>query len=134
MQIDISSLLEEDLFQFSHSAAEGGENAGRNTWNAALRDASTRRPPLLGTDEQLEAFRDWVADFGAWDAEEIAAWSAEEINALFLQFVSGDVREAGADDLGSLNWEEYQKDAEAGRVPSYLYKDGSGRIFYDLSH
>ena len=133
MQIDISALLEEDLFQFSHSAAEGGENAGRNTWNAALRDASTRRPPLLSTDEQLESFRAWVADFGAWDAEEIAAWSAEEINALFLQFISGDVREAGADDLGSLGWEEYQKNAEAGRVSSYLYRDESGRIFYDLS-
>lgn len=133
MQIDISALLEEDLFQFSHSAAEGGENAGRNTWNAALRDASTRRPPLLSTEEQLEAFRDWVSDFGAWDAEEIAAWSAEEINALFLQFVSGDVRNAGEDDLASLDWEEYQKDAEAGRVPSYLYKDESGRIVYDLS-
>ena len=133
MQIDISSLLEEDLFQFSHSAAEGGENAGRNAWNAALHDASTRRPPLLSTEEQLEAFRYWVADFGAWSAEEIAAWSAEETNALFLQFISGDVREAGADDLGSLDWEEYQKDAEAGRVPSYLSKDEAGRILYDLT-
>lgn len=132
MHIDITALLKEDLFRFSHSVAEGGDNAGRNTWNAALEDAKTRRPPLLDTPEKIEAFHDWVRDFGAWDDDEIAAWSEDENNALFLQFIAGDVREAGADDLGSLDWDEYQKDAEAGRAPSYLYKDESGRIFYDL--
>lgn len=96
MRIDITSLSEADLFTFSHSRAEGGEDAGKNTWNAALEDASTRRPPLLATPEAIEAFKDWVKDSGGWTKDEIDAWTDEECNALFLQWVSGDVRECPA--------------------------------------
>ena len=134
MEIDITSLLSEDLFNFSHSAAEGGYNAARNTWNAALEDARTRRPPLLDTEEKLDAFRDWAGDFGAWDDDERNGWTPEECNALFLQFISGDVREAGADCLDELDWDQYPEDAESGRIPGHLYRTNEGRIFYSLSH
>jgi hypothetical protein len=96
MQIDITALSEADLFTFSHSAAEGGDDAGRNTWKAALEDASTRRPSLLSSPEAIESFKDWVKDFGAWSEDERNAWTDDECNALFLQWVAGDVRECPA--------------------------------------
>lgn len=104
MEINITSLLEEDLFQFSHSAYEGGENAGRNTWNAAKEAAATA--PILRSEEELEAMRGWAKSSGGWTREEIDAWDAEELNALFLQLVSGDVRSAGWDSLEEAEWDD----------------------------
>lgn len=133
MEINITSLLSLDMFAFSHSRMEGGDNAGQNTWNAAKEDSASRKPPLLATDEALEAFRDWVKDFGAWSEEEITAWDATECNALFLQFIAGDVREAGADDLESLDWDEYENDCQSGRIAGNLFRSEDGQIFYTLS-
>lgn len=101
MDINITSLLGTDMYEFSHSAAEGGENAGRNTWKAALEGPR----PLLNTPEEVEAFRGYVKKFGAWDYEEIAAWDENECQALFLQFIAGDVRECPAI-LDAIEFEE----------------------------
>lgn len=96
MNINITSLLELDMFTFSHSAAEGGQNAGPETWNAAKEDAKDRKPPLLDTEEKLVAFRDWVGESGGWTREEINGWDSVECNALFLQWIAGDVRQCPA--------------------------------------
>ena len=92
MEINITHLLETYLFPFSHSRAEGGENAGPNTWNAALNGPR----PLLNTPEEFEAFRDFAESTGGWDEEEVTSWDENECQALFLQFISGDVRECPA--------------------------------------
>lgn len=94
MEINITSLLELDCFNLSHSRAEGGENAGRNTWNASKEQAD--ETALLDTEEKLQAMRDFVKSSGGWSKEEIAAWSNQELNALFLQWVAGDVRQCSA--------------------------------------
>jgi hypothetical protein len=134
MEINITSLLETDLFAFSHSAHEGGENAGRNTWNAAKDEAATA--PLLQTPEQLDAMRGWAKRSGGWNKEEIAAWDDCELNALFLQLIAGDVREAGWDCLDSEVW---MKDGDlmdsmtGERAENCLiFKTESGEIFYYL--
>lgn len=134
MEINITSLLEEDLFQFSHSAHEGGENAGRNTWNAAKE--AGKDSPILQTPEQLQALRDYVKGFGAWDAEEITGWDDAECNALFLQFVSGDVRSAGWDSLDEAEWDDEGalidsctgERSESGNI----FRTDDGEIFYSL--
>ena len=133
MEINITSLLTEDLFQFSHSQAEGGENAGRNTWNAAKGEAATA--PLLSTPEQLQSLRDYVRGFGAWDAEEIEAWDEVECNALFLQLVAAETREAGWDSLDEAEGEEGSlvnsrtgERAEAGRI----YRGDDGNLYFYL--
>ena len=137
MEIDITSLSDLDCFQLSHSRAEGGQDAGRNTWEASKAQAADT--PLLDTEEKLQAMRDFARSSGGWTAEEIAEWSAEEINALFLQWVAGDVREAGADSLDEIDWDEYQQDAEAGRISGRLYRgdieghEAYGRVFFSLS-
>jgi hypothetical protein len=130
MYIDITPLLELDCFDLSHSQAEGGENAGRNTWNASKEQA--QKTPLLDTEDKLEAMRDFARSSGGWTREEIAAWSAEEVNALFLQWVAGDVRQAGADSLDEIDWEEYEEMAMEGRIPSNLSKGDDGQISFYL--
>lgn len=96
MEIDISSLLENRAFDLSHSQAEGGPNAGRNTWQASLDLAEETDPPILDTEEKLQAMRDFARSSGGWDDEECAAWSPQEVNALFLQWVAGDTRQMPA--------------------------------------
>ena len=132
MYIEITSLLELDCFPLSHSRAEGGDNAGRNTWHASKEQA--KETPLLDTEEKLEAMRDFARSSGGWTREEIAAWSAEEINALFLQWVAGDVREAGADSLEEIEWQEYESQASKGRISSNLSKGEDGRIYFYLGN
>ena len=132
MYIEITSLIELDCFPLSHSRAEGGENAGRDTWNASKDQA--KETPLLDTEEKLEAMRDFARSSGGWTREEVEAWSAEEINALFLQWIAGDVREAGADSLEEIDWNEYESQASEGRISSNLSKDDDGRIYFYLGN
>lgn len=135
MEINITSLLEEDLFQFSRSRMEGGENAGRNTWNAA-KEAGTDSP-ILTTPEELQALRDYVKGFGAWDAEEIAGWDDTECNALFLQLIAGDVRGAGWDSLEDAEWDDEggiidSRTGERSESCGHLYRGDNGAIYYYL--
>jgi len=149
MQIDITSLLEKDQFPLSHSRAEGGQNAGQETWQASLEAAKETR--LLDTEEKLQAMRDFARSSGGWTEEDIAAWSDQEINALFLQWVAGDVRqcpaildeitfEERADSLDEIDWQEYEKQAESGRISGSLSRgniEGSesfARVFFYLGN
>jgi hypothetical protein len=130
MEINITSFVQnEDPFDYSHSAAEGGPHAGRNTWTAA----KTMAPTLLDTPEKIEALRDYVKDFGAWDKEEIAAWDDAECNALFVQLISGDMREANMEDIEGFDWDQYEKDAEKGSISGNIYRGDDGQIYYILS-
>jgi hypothetical protein len=130
MQVNITSLLETDLFPFSHSCAEGGQDAGQNTWNAALNGPR----PLLSTPEEIQAFKDWTADFGAWDEQERDSWSDNEAQALFLQFIAGEVRQTGADSLEDMDWDKYEEGCEAGQYSSNLFRTEDGQIFFSLYH
>lgn len=132
MEIDITDFFNNaDAFQFSHSIAEGGKTAGPDTWNAAKREGS--EAPLLTTPDQLDALRLYVKDFGAWSAEEIAAWNATECNALFIQLVSGDMREADLDnEPNDKAWAEYERRSEEGNCSSNIFRSAD-RIYYSLS-
>lgn len=91
MEIDITRFLAEAApMDYSASVAEIGQNAGRDTWNAAIEDSPDFM--MLDDDEKRDAFRAYVRGFGAWSDEEIAAWSDVELNALFIQIISGDIR------------------------------------------
>jgi hypothetical protein len=132
MQIEITTLLEMDCFTLSHSAYEGGENAGQNTWNASKKEAENT--PLLNTPEKLQAMRDFARESGGWNQEEIAEWSDNELNALFLQWIAGDVREFGADSLDEIDWEEAEKMQSKGQAPSNIFKGDDGRIYFYLGN
>ena len=147
MEIEITSLLELDSFALSHSAYEGGENAGRNTWQASLSQAE--ETPLLDTPEKLQAMRDFARESGGWDAKERAAWSPQEINALFLQWIAGDVRQcpsldqaygpddgqfSTADSLDEIDWPATIEMQIEGNAPSNLFQGDDGKIYFTLSN
>lgn len=130
-ELDITALLDVDMWPFSHSVAEGGQNAGSATWNAAV--AFVTATPFLSM-ESTDDVRRYFAKFGAWSPDELSAMSHIEINALLLQFIAGDIREASDDDtLAGIDWEAYQRDAEAGRISGGMFRDGAGRVYVELS-
>lgn len=131
MEIDITDFFNNaDAFQFSHSIAEGGKTAGLDTWNAAKREGD--ESPLLKTEDEISTFRRYVRDFGAWSAEEIAAWDATECNALFIQLISGDMRESGLDnEPDDAAWAEYERRSEEGNCPSNIFRSAD-HIYYCL--
>jgi len=121
---------------YSASVAEIGANAGAHTWRAAVDDSPDYM--LLGTEEKREAFRDHIKGFGAWSDEEVAAWPDVELNALFLQMIAGDMREADLHaGMTPEEWAEYQEAAEAGRVSGCIFGgplSTDGQIYYYLGN
>lgn len=110
---------------YSASQAEIGPDAGAITWNNAI-DAA---PTLLKTADHLRDFRHYMKGFGAWSDAEIKAWSKRECNALLLQLISGDIREADLDTLAP-DWVKYQADSEAGQISGRLFCGTDGEVYY----
>ena len=132
MQINITRFYNEACpMDYSASVAEIGSNAGPDTWQAAKDDAGDWN--MLDTDEKRQSFRDWVKESGGWSHEEIAAWDNVEINALFVQWVSGDIRECLEWDVEDV-WANYEEMAQAGRVSSNLWRDDQWQVFFSLDH
>lgn len=126
MEINITRLFKTiNPKYYSASRAELGPDAGAITWNNAI-DAA---PRLLKSKDQLQAFAQYVYGFGAWSEAEIKAWSVKDCNALLLQLISGDIREADLDTLAP-DWIKYQADSEAGRISGRLFCGIDGDIYY----
>lgn len=139
MEIDITDFVTyNETWAFSGSIMTHGPNASRQTWNAAKEEAS--RAPLLKTESELDAMRAWMKDTGAWDKAEREAMSVQELNALFIQLVSGDMRESGMDDcdIEDFDWSEYYERASDGQISGNISRcdiegnEAFGRIFYYL--
>ena len=133
MEIDITSfMLDADPFDFSASRAERGDDAGPQTWRNAMREADTT--PLLTTSDQLDALRQWARESGGWTRKEIAAWSDQKCNALFIQIISGNMREAGMDecDLEDFDWAAYEEAERQGRISGGIYRTSDGKFFFYL--
>ena len=123
-EIDVTPLLASpgfDPWDCSNSVANLGQDAGKLTWQASQRAASS----LVLSEGQKDAFRDFVRSSGGWDDEEIASWTEAELTALCVQWIAGDVRESFGDDLpddpAEWDWVEYNERAERGSVSSTLY-------------
>lgn len=138
-EIDITAFFVEDAAprDYSASAAELGQDAGAITWRHALEDSEEDGELFFLKDEESRAaFRDYVRGFGAWEDEEINAWDNRELNALFLQMVAGDIREA--DELFGneaapygIDWPAYESaDCTAGRLFLADVGEAAGRVFF----
>jgi hypothetical protein len=122
-------------FEYSASVAERGQNAGKETWANALAEGASA--PLLKDADEIEALRDFMKGFGAWDDEEIAGWSEAECNALFIQYISGDMRELEAlamDDNGEIDWKRAEELSQEGRINGNLCRGSDGEIYYYLGN
>lgn len=140
MEIDVTAFVNgSDAGDYSASRMELGDDAGRITWANAKREAADA--PMLTTEAQLDALRQWACDSGGWSRDEIAAWSDEECNALFIQIVAGELRElesVASDDDGEIDWTLARELWEDGRISGCLYPcdvpghPAFGRLFYSL--
>lgn len=133
MELDITEFFNNaEPFEYSASAAELGDNAGHITWQNACNSEFV----ILHTEDEKDAFREYVKWFGAWSDDEIEAWTDRELNALFIQLVSGDMREGGLyPGMTDEEWSTYEKDAMGGRVSGNIYGGPlsvDGRIYYSL--
>lgn len=135
-EIDITDFLSDDdasPYEFSASAAELGQCAGKITWRNSMDRAQDNA--LLTTQDQIDALKAYVKGFGAWDDTEIEGWSDQECNALFIQLISGDLRESGlADsDPDEFDWTEYEARASEGQISGNIFRADDGRVYYSLS-
>jgi len=133
MKLDITNFASnEDPCEFSASAMELGSDAGRITWNNAVRAAGET---AWVDGASRDAFEAWAKEFGAWDVAEIKAWSLEECNALLIQYISGDLREleslcySDADAYG-IDWQEAEKLSQAGTIGGNIFKGDDGRLYF----
>ena len=134
-EIDVTPLLASpgfDPWDCSNSIANLGQNAGKLTWQASQRAASS----LVLSEGQKEAFRDFVRSSGGWSDEETAAFSDADLTALCVQWIAGDVHEGFGDDLpddpAEWDWADYDERAERGSVPPTLYLH-DGKLFWSCA-
>ena len=94
MELKISAFIHNyDMFDFAHSAFEGGQMAGVNTWNSAIHASKNDKDILFVNEKNRNEIENYVREFGAWSIEEIQSWNDYELNALLLQFIAGSYRE-----------------------------------------
>ncbi len=113
---------------YSASCAEIGQNAGPDTWRAAMDDADDY---AYINDATREAFKAFVLSSGGWNETEVNAFTDTELNALFLQWIAGDKRESDLDNAVP-DWAQYEIDSQAGQCPSNIFKAADGQIYYSL--
>jgi hypothetical protein len=130
MELEITRLFQEIApMDYSASAAELGQSAGRITWGHAVEDAPDFMP--LDDDEKRDAFRAFVRSSGGWSAEEIAAWSDVELNALCLQWIAGDMREGDISaDSTPEDWAEYERRASEGQCAGRIFRADDGKVYF----
>lgn len=127
MDLDITTFfMQAAPMDYSASVAEIGANAGQATWRAACDDSEDY--PILDSDEKREAFRSFVRSSGGWTADEIAAWSDKELNALCIQWIAGDMREADmTTDWTEAQWDEYYADENSRHS---IYRGIDGKVYF----
>lgn len=114
---------------YAASVAEIGADAGKSTWRAACEDSSDY--PLLDDDDKRAEFREFVLSSGGWSKEEVQEWTDTELNALCLQWIAGDVRQAGLSaDSDADDWAQYVESAEQCRCSGNLFKADDGQIYF----
>lgn len=146
MHIKINNVMLSELSDYSCSRAERGAYAGPGSWAAANNDAMSLLPASLAeknihqktvTEEEFDAhIIEWLKPWGGWDDEEIEAMGVQGRRALLLQFIAGDIREAGLgddrpEDITDDQWAEYEQRAQNGQVQGSIWRDGSD-IWFSL--
>jgi len=132
MEININKYFENELCpsDFFASVAELGNNAGQLTWSYANEESEDT--VLLTTFEQFAAFIDHMESMGFDFDEDEKPMDGRELNALFMQLISGDIRESEGLSECPINWNLYEHESEQGQVSSYIFKGIDNNIYYYL--
>lgn len=136
MEINITRFFKTEApMDYSASIAEIGKDAGPDTWRAANENAS-EYADLLDTEEKRDTFKAHMRDMGFSEADEFATWTNEQLTALFMQLISGDMREVPDVDMGpdmtDEDWQHYERLAEHGTVSGSIYRGDDGEVYYYL--
>lgn len=128
MEINISRFFHNaDAYEYSGSIMERGNDAAKETFANAMAKAGELEPALLATPRALDEFRSHMVSMG-FEYEKVEAWSDADCNAVFIQLISGDIREADLD-TSDPDWDEYEaNDNKAGA----LFKGDDDEIYYYL--
>lgn len=84
---------------------------------------------MLKTDEERDAARAHMREYGAWDAEEIAAWSEDELQGIIVQDVASAIREM---EVAGGDYAEYERLCEEGTCSGRLSRGDNGRWYFYL--
>lgn len=138
MEFDITDFLRDECpMDYSASVAEIGANAGADTWRAAMENGDPLR--FMTSPERIDAFRAFVLDSGGWDEAECDAFTIPELEALFIQWVSGDLRDMFFDsranpvDFSALTDEQWiaaEQLAAEGTVSGLIFRGDNGRVYF----
>jgi len=93
----------------SGSAAELGSNAREITWNHALEVSESLN--VCKDEEVVQAIREHIHEYGAWETSEINGFSDIELGAFVVQEVAAEVRrleEGEGLDLTDFTEEEFE--------------------------
>lgn len=131
--IDVTHMVEDDADEMpmlSGSQAELGISAGKITWGNSVEYG--KRRPLLTTDEERQAARDYFVEFSAWSRDQITAWSEDELQGIMCQDVAAAVREFY--DVAEGDILEYERLVEQGTCSGNLHRDDNGRWLFYVGH
>lgn len=125
MELDITQFVNEECpMDYQASRAEIGQNAGQDTWNAALEcDLS------FVTDENRQEIIDYFTDMGFSESGDMNNWPDAEINALVIQEISSQIREYSDDPVSEWDWDDYQVQSDVGQISGRLFKADDGKIY-----
>jgi len=137
-EIDITDIITSESFhtrELSNSIANSGmQNIGQVTWSNANERAKEELIQKAFKDIETEDLIDHFLEFGAWTREELMKDGRTGMIALTMQFIAGDLQEAGIEDwqdVESFDWALYEKDCQAGQLSGNLFQS-DGRIYYTL--
>ncbi len=122
MEIDITEFYNNaDIKEYSNSIASSGlQNIGKITWNNAQKTKYS-----FITDSNRKGFLGYMMECGM---ENVFKMDVQKANALFIQYISGDIQERK--ELCD-SWPEYQKASEDSQVSGNLLEI-DGKIYYSL--
>lgn len=131
MEINITHLTngETPWRDYSASAMELGQDAGKITWGHAMEDAPGF---ALFPESDCDELREQFQRFGAWTEEELKEMDYTQLQALLLQFLSGDIREVPSknEPFSPEWWKEYEGLAEDGLFSCMLGKGEDGTVWW----
>ena len=134
MEININKYFENELCpsDFSASVVEMGQDAGVLTWSYPNEEAQDTI--LLTTFEQFAEFIDHVESMGMDFSEDEKPMTGIELNALFIQLISGNIRESEGLSEYPINWDLYEEEANYGQISSNIFKGTDSNIYYYLGN
>lgn len=130
MEINITRFFKTEApMDYSASIAEIGANAGPDTWRAANENAPDYAD-LLDSEDKRDEFKAHMQSMGFSEADNFETWTHEQLTALFIQLISGDMRESGlCEDTTDEEWGAYEANES---VSHAIFRADDGEVYYYL--